>query len=143
MRSLEEAQRSLPDISRYLKLVTAEQELIALRVSRAKGAIINSMAASLWPYKVVAGVIEDLLQNRAQNFNLQTNTPVTSIELAMVKDEVKWKVNTSRGSCLVKHVLLATNGYTSHLLPKMVDVIQPVRGNVRKPALLADPVRHC
>lgn len=112
----------------------------ALRVGAAEGAVIQRNAASLWPYKLVAFVLERLLV--AGGFNLQTNSPVTGLKRVDIPpgpssshadDKAAsggWTVHTSRGNILARHVLLATNAYTSHLLPQLADIIVPVRGQV-------------
>ncbi|KAJ6437495.1 FAD dependent oxidoreductase [Purpureocillium lavendulum] len=134
-RALDKFDRSrvdAPEIVDHLQVVgpnSTAPSLGDLGVGKAKGAIINTMAASLWPYKLVARIVQDQVQERA-DFSLHTNTPVTSLETATGDADGPWRVCTPRGSCIARHVLLATNGYTSHLLPNMRDVIEPVRGNM-------------
>lgn len=118
-----------------------ELTLEGLRIPHAEGAVVQWNAASLWPYKLVAFVLERLLV--AGGFNLQTNTPVTGLQkvdppsnLATANGEKKavdhpnWIVHTARGHILTRAVLLATNAYTSHLLPQFSDLIVPTRGQV-------------
>src|ERR1700694_3118101 len=79
------------------------------------GAITQRNAASLWPYKLVAWILERLLlrsrTRRASmsksnfSFNLQTNTPVTRLQQL---EDGTWVVHTSRGMLAGKQVLLAT-----------------------------------
>ncbi|KAK4219118.1 FAD dependent oxidoreductase [Rhypophila decipiens] len=116
-----------------------KQTLSSLRIPHAKGAIIQQHAASLWPYKLVSWLLEHLLSKfTSDEFNLQTNTPVTSLRRASRSDiptttdgnKRQWLLSTPRGTILANKVILATNGYTSHLLPKMSDLIVPVRGQV-------------
>lgn len=117
------------------------ESLRDLRVPGVKGAVVQKHAASLWPYKLVAWVLERLLERypvRRQGlvpgrergeggFNLQSNTAV--LGLHKIPDE-RWIVVTSRGQIWANRVLLAMNGYTSNLLPKMQDLIVPVRSQV-------------
>ncbi|KAL0466792.1 FAD dependent oxidoreductase [Neurospora intermedia] len=107
-----------------------------LRVLRAKGAVVQKHAASLWPWKLVVWVLERLLERfpvrngtgtGEEGFNLQTNTPVLGLERL---GDGKWTVITSRGNIKANRVLLAMNGYTSNLLPEMKDLIVPVRSQV-------------
>ncbi|KAF3760523.1 FAD dependent oxidoreductase, partial [Cryphonectria parasitica EP155] len=94
-----------------------------------KGAIVQRYAASMWPYKLVCWVLETLLATHAPAaFNLQTNTAVTGVSRAA--DGRQWTVQTARGPITAPKVLLATNGYTSRLLPAFSDLIVPVRGQV-------------
>ena len=91
------------------------------------GAIVQKHAASMWPYKLVCHVLEGLLSEHGPaSFNLQTNTPVTGVS----RDAGRWVVSTPRGKVSAKKVLLATNGYTSRLLPAFSDLIVPVRGQI-------------
>ncbi|KAI4600719.1 hypothetical protein KJ359_012881 [Pestalotiopsis sp. 9143b] len=121
-----------------------EMTLEGLRIPTAEGAVVQWNAASLWPYKLVAFVLERLLA--AGNFNLQTNTPVTGLQKVEAPSNVAsptspsgdkkgidhptWIVHTPRGHITARAVLLATNAYTSHLLPEFSDLIVPTRGQV-------------
>lgn len=88
------------------------------------GVTLTEGAGQLWPYKYVAFIIEKLV--REGRINVQTNTPVTSIEPC--DDPVYTRtLSTPRGAIKARHVILATNGYTSHLLPSFTDLIVPVR----------------
>lgn len=118
-----------------------ELTLEGLRVPTAEGAVVQWNAASLWPYKLVAFVLERLLATKAGGFNLQTNTPVTGLQkvepssnspspTSEATGHPTWIVHTPRGHITAKNVLLATNGYTSHLLPQFADLLVPTRGQI-------------
>ncbi|KAH7025827.1 FAD dependent oxidoreductase [Microdochium trichocladiopsis] len=115
-----------------------ELTLDALRIGNAEGAVIQWHAASLWPYKLVAFILEKLLAESANDdgggaFNLQTKTPATGISRVVGGTNIKnhpWTVHTPRGNISASQVLLCTNGYTSHLLEQFSDLIVPVRGQV-------------
>ncbi|KAI0594630.1 FAD dependent oxidoreductase [Biscogniauxia sp. FL1348] len=121
-----------------------ELTLEALRVPAAEGAVVQWNAASLWPYKLVAFVLERLLladgsekeKGTGGGFNLQTNTPVTGLTRAEIPTTTTaatmtmWTLHTPRGTLTARQVLLATNGYTAHLLPALADLIVPTRGQV-------------
>ncbi|CAK7225776.1 hypothetical protein SBRCBS47491_006004 [Sporothrix bragantina] len=109
--------------------------LESLRLKGAAGALVQRHAASVWPYKLVAWVLERLVKTHGASgaFNLQTNTPV----LGIVKDDLSssekpvWIVETPRGKVRTRAVLLATNGYLSHLLPSnLADLVVPVRAQI-------------
>ncbi|KAK0638831.1 FAD dependent oxidoreductase [Cercophora newfieldiana] len=111
------------------------KRLRELRVPTVAGAIIQPRAASLWPYKLVSHILERLLRDfdDAVEFNLQTCTPVTSLTRLNGETALNaggWKVHTPRGTITTPKILLATNGYTSHILPAMTDLIVPVRGQI-------------
>lgn len=116
--------------------------LESLRVARpgVHGAIVQRYAASMWPYKLVCWVLERLLaEHGPEAFNLQTNTPVTAVtreeeeegdDGEKKKKKKRWVVQTPRGRVVADRVLLATNAYTSRLLPAFSDLVVPVRGQV-------------
>lgn len=119
--------------------------LSSLRIPDAHGAVVQKNAASLWPYKLVAYVLEQLLGHfPAGAFNLQTRTPVTSLHRrhdttdAASASSRPWLLSTPRGRIAARTVLLCTNAYTSRLLPSFADLIVPVRGQVA--ALLLPPL---
>ncbi|KAK1593334.1 FAD dependent oxidoreductase [Colletotrichum navitas] len=142
----------LPHLAGLVRLVTDPEELKSLRVPHAAGAVVQERAASVWPYKLVAWVFEDLLRRFGPGsgvevqpegvwFNIQTNTPVTRLQhlpgSSAASGEASWVIHTDRGQVAAKKVLLATNAYTSRLLPAFADLIVPVRGQVA--ALLPEP----
>lgn len=97
------------------------------RVSKeARGVTLTEGAGQLWPYKYVTYIVERLVKEG--KINVQTNTPVTRIETLDGK-EAKYNVvlHTPRGSIKTRHAILATNGYTSAILPSYTDLIVPVR----------------
>ncbi|KAI9048406.1 hypothetical protein LZ554_007242 [Drepanopeziza brunnea f. sp. 'monogermtubi'] len=122
-----------PEISKLVSVIDKEStspSLEDLRIPDASGAFLQKHAASLWPYKLVSWMLENLLKensNSSPEFNLQTNTAVTHLQKA---GDGSWIVHTPRGMIGTKRVLLTTNAYTSHLLPNFSDLIVPVRGEM-------------
>ncbi|KAI1103158.1 FAD dependent oxidoreductase [Jackrogersella minutella] len=132
-----------------------ELTLDGLRVPHAEGAVVQWNAASLWPYKLVAFILERLLAANGDeegeskgSFNLQTTTPATGLsfsEPSSPQTPSLWTVHTPRGTVSAPQVLLATNAYTSHLLPQFSQLIVPTRGQVsalkppEEPSSPADP----
>ena len=87
-------------------------------------------AARLWPYKLVAHLLEKAV---SQGVHLQTYTPVTGVIPANEDaQDHHWVVQTPRGAVKTSTVIYATNGYTSALVPEMKDKIVPVRGMVAR-----------
>ncbi|KIX92509.1 uncharacterized protein Z520_11829 [Fonsecaea multimorphosa CBS 102226] len=143
-----------------------ELEALGLRTqSGAVGAIVQSVAASLSPYKLCVGLWRSLLgrfeqedqaagMERTRNIqeplkarasrqrhrlNLQTDTPVTRLE----RGDGGWIVHSPRGSVHTHTVVLATNAYTSHLVPEFAPLIRPVQAQMS--ALVPPPSSsgHC
>ncbi|UNI15657.1 hypothetical protein JDV02_002168 [Purpureocillium takamizusanense] len=108
-------------------LILDKDELVSRRVPEAIAAVYHPNAAKCWPYKLVAWLLEQLLNEHcATAFNLQTNTPVTMLH----RRGAGWLVHTDRGTICARDVLLASNAYTSYLLPKLTGLIVPMRGQV-------------
>lgn len=143
--SVAELQIRRPDLAAQVKVVTSKLELARLRIPNAVGAVVQTHAARLWPYKLVSWILESLINKEKCRLNLQTGTPALSLSPPS-STETSWTVRTCRGTVLATHVLLATNGYTSHLLPQLSSIIVPIRGQmsalVPPPAFLAEPLQH-
>lgn len=131
--ALHTLQSTAPEIAKLTRITRDEDELARLRVPGAVGAIITDIAARMWPYKFVAGILEDMLTATSLpggTFNLQTLTPVTGLARISRGSVSGWLVQTNRGSIQANKVVLATNAYTSHLIPTLADLIVPVRGQM-------------
>lgn len=114
-----------PDLRQLVTVIRDKEELKKHRVSPdAVGVTLSQGAASLWPYKLVTFILEKLV--KAAQLNLQTNTPVNDITTG----DGRHTLHTDRGTISAKQVILATNGYTSALLPHFADLIVPVRGEM-------------
>ncbi|KAF2821862.1 DAO-domain-containing protein [Ophiobolus disseminans] len=131
-RSMAEAEKEIahlkniaPEIADQVTIIRDKEELKKHRVNpECIGITLTAGAASLWPYKLVTFILEKLIKDG--KINLQTNTPVTEITSA----EGKHTLHTPRGTISSPTVILATNGYTSALLPHFADLIVPVRGEM-------------
>ena len=116
-----------PDLQHKAVLIQDKDELVSKHVPNAIAAIYQPDAAKCWPYKLVTWLLERLLdEHDATVFNLQTNTLVQRLE----RCGSSWIVHTQRGQIRAQDVLLASNAYTSYLLPEMTGLITPVRGQV-------------
>ena len=89
----------------------------------AKGAV-SVPVCSLWPYKLVCGLLKVSL---GKGLNLQTNTYNTSVS-QQPSNRGFFEIETSRGSMKARKVLFATNGYTSAISPEYETVIIPWKG---------------
>lgn len=79
---------------------------------------------SLWPYKLVCGLLKAAL---AKGLNLQTHTYVTSVSREPSACGF-YHVGTPRGCIMSRKILFATNGYTGAISPEYKDVIVPWKG---------------
>jgi glycine/D-amino acid oxidase-like deaminating enzyme len=128
--AMEEAEREIakisPSIAGRVSVIKDKADLAKHRVSSdCVGATLTEGAASLWPYKLVTFILEKLIKEG--RINLQTTTPVTSISSA---SDGTHTLHTPRGAISTRTVILATNAYTSALLPSFADLIVPVRGEM-------------
>ena len=93
-------------------------------------------AGSVSAYRFTVGVLKACL---AKGMNLQTNTPALAISPASdaADGTPRWVVDTPKGKVETGNVVVATNGYTAHLLPEMQGFIVPLRGQItaQRPAL--------
>ncbi|KAF4124325.1 Glycine/D-amino acid oxidase (deaminating) [Geosmithia morbida] len=133
---------SEPEIGSHVRLVTDQQELRSLRLrdDSAVAAVVQDRAAKCWPYKLVCWVLERLLEHPGGLLNLQTGTPVEHVQ----HHGQGWIVHTERGQVAADSVILATNAYTSRLLPRFTGIIIPTRGQVSAliPPANAPPLAH-
>lgn len=129
-REVQELKHADPELGKEVTVISKDEELRKHMVSGASVATLTAKAASLWPYKLVAFTLEELI--RSGDLNLQTKTPVTKIERQKndsdIRSNIGWSLHTPRGIIEARHVILATNAYTSHLLPEFGDLIVPERG---------------
>lgn len=126
-KDIEHLKEAQPDLAAQVQLVEAgnETEMRKHRVkTSAAGVTLTQGAGQLWPYKYVTFIIEKLV--RDGKINVQTHTPVTKIT-SNKDSKYKQTLETPRGKISARHVILATNGYTSHLLHNFTDLIVPVR----------------
>lgn len=118
---------SAPELAKHVTVIMDKAELAKHRVRpSAAGATLTRGAGQLWPYKYVTYILETLVQSG--RLALHTNTPVTS--LSPDSDGKSTLIHTPRGTIAATQTILATNGYTSHLLPSFADLIVPVRGEM-------------
>lgn len=142
-KAVEELGKSNADLGPLIKVVSKKMELDELRVPDAMGAIVQNHAAKLSPYKLVSWILESLIKQ--SKLNLQTSTPVSCLSPSDCSLG-KWNVHTARGTVKTPHVILATNAYTSCLLPRFRNLIVPVRGQMSAltptEILLKKPLTH-
>jgi glycine/D-amino acid oxidase-like deaminating enzyme len=91
---------------------------------------ITGPAGAIWPYRFVTNIFYHLLTQYRHRINIETCTPVLSIEMNEVPSEFPYSVTTSRGTIAARHIVHATNGHVAHLLPRMRGRIFPLRGQM-------------
>ncbi|KAI0133468.1 FAD dependent oxidoreductase [Xylariales sp. AK1849] len=85
---------------------------------------ITYEAGSISGYRLAVGILKLCLE---RGLNIQTNTPALAVTQL---DDGRWKVQTTRGDIVARKLIIATNGYTAHLLKTFQGIIVPCRGHV-------------
>lgn len=93
-------------------------------------AAITGPAGAIWPYRFVTNIFHHLLDQYKHRINIETHTPVISIEMNDGPGEFPYSVTTSRGNIAARHIVHATNGHVAHLLPRLRGIIFPLRGQM-------------
>lgn len=107
---------------------------------------VRNFAFRFYPTLRIVGKVHALIENvlsSGKRLNLYTNTPATSINRT-ADNRYMWKVRTPRGDILTRKVVVATNGFTSTLLPSLfTGRIVPKRSQMAAytpPASFGDPL---
>ena len=103
------------------KVWEADEACRRLKVKNAYGAIAYP-AYTLSPYKFVCGLLSHCL---LRGLNIQTNTAVLNVQPGNY--DTVWRCSTERGLILTPNLILATNAYTSALVPDLTSFIIPTR----------------
>jgi glycine/D-amino acid oxidase-like deaminating enzyme len=103
------------------EVLSAEEAKVRYHTPDALGAFVYE-GGSISSYRFTIGMLKHCLK---KGLNLQTNTPVEAIMKVNDFDSQppRWMVKTSRGSVQTANLVLATNGYTAHLMPQMQGII--------------------
>ncbi len=83
------------------------------------GGLVEPMSAGLHPAKYIAGLIR-----MADAAGVDLHEYVEAQKIEYLKD--KKKIYTTRGPILAKHIVVATNGYTTNLTPWQMRRVVPV-----------------
>lgn len=95
------------------------------------GVFTQQGAAALSPYRLITAVLASLLKTYEARFTLETNTPALSIQHDTATNaDFPYTITTPRGSIGARVLVHCTNGYASHLLPKLAGAIYPLRGTM-------------
>ncbi|KAK0304246.1 hypothetical protein LTS16_008274 [Friedmanniomyces endolithicus] len=114
------------DPAAQYRVFNAAEARKTFRTPSALGAF-QYAAGSLSAYAFAIGVLKLAL---GTGLNLQTTTPAESIASTDKSGKTIWTVQTPRGCIKTPNLVLATNGYTAHLVPQMQGLIVPLHGQV-------------
>ncbi|KAF9014268.1 FAD dependent oxidoreductase-domain-containing protein [Cyathus striatus] len=124
--------KELPEESKPYRIIEDREEIQHLQLSPLVVGCIATTAGAVHPYRLVTGILARLLRQYSTRFHLYSNTPCTSVEQSSTPSMVRapYVVKTARGDIRARHVVYATNGWTSHLLQGMRSKIVPARGDM-------------
>ncbi|WPH04749.1 FAD dependent oxidoreductase [Acrodontium crateriforme] len=108
------------------KFVPAESVSKAYGFTHAAGGYLHPAGAA-WPYRLITGLLDDMLRKNKSRFTLEAQTPVLSINSL---SNGTYEVKTPRGSIVTKYIVHATNGHSGHLNPGIRGALFPVRGQM-------------
>ncbi|KAG5743097.1 hypothetical protein H9Q70_014189 [Fusarium xylarioides] len=128
-------QEKVPQYSAYHSIVERDQVPEKWNIKNASGAVEHE-AGAIWPYRLLTGIYQRLLDKYSDRLNIETNTPVTRVEFS--EGLYPYAITTPRGSIRAKKVIHCTNGHAAHLLPNLAGGLYPFRGtmSVQKPGPL-------
>ncbi|KAL3487243.1 FAD dependent oxidoreductase [Aspergillus germanicus] len=112
--------------------VVAKDRLTDYGVHQGVGAIVHP-AGTIWPYRLITRVFQDLFDTHRYRYLIETETPVTSISVVGESDQTTthpYRIHTPRGIVQAKQVIHCTNGYAGHLVPGLRGGIFPVCGSM-------------
>ncbi|KAL5607014.1 hypothetical protein FOBRF1_007511 [Fusarium oxysporum] len=128
-------QDKVPEHSAYHRIIERDQVPERWNIKNASGAVEHE-AGAIWPYRLLTGIYQRLLDKYSDRLNIETNTPVTRVEFS--QGLYPYAITTPRGSIRAKKVIHCTNGHAAHLLPNLAGGLYPFRGTmtVQKPGPL-------
>ncbi|KAF7549497.1 hypothetical protein G7046_g8331 [Stylonectria norvegica] len=125
---LERFNEAFPDLSGQWRVCGPEEATREYGLQGAAGALIGRAGAA-WPYRLVLGIFDALLNAHQKRFSVEEHTPAISIRRDDSLD-YPYLVSTPRGMIRAKHVVHCTEGHVGHLLPRLRGLVFPRRGQV-------------
>jgi glycine/D-amino acid oxidase-like deaminating enzyme len=122
---------AMPENRRHMfRLINDEEAKKKYGLKNVFGAVVGPGAAA-WPYRLWCGIWDVLLCKYGGRLTVETRTPALSVTaLDGQSSGHRYRVQTPRGTIEASHVVYCTNGYTSHLLPKLSGKLFPFRGTM-------------
>ncbi|OSD05706.1 FAD dependent oxidoreductase [Trametes coccinea BRFM310] len=121
---LEEWRAAMPVESSTFVAYDGDEAIKKFHLSDKVVGCIANAGGAMHPYRFVTSLLSILLDRHSDALQLFTNTPCTSVS----SDGTQYTVATPRGTLRAHHVVHATNGWCSHLLPAFRAKIAPARG---------------
>jgi glycine/D-amino acid oxidase-like deaminating enzyme len=119
--------RDFPDEKAAWGVYAGEEARTKFAVPRACGVLVFK-AGALSPYNLVTTALEQL-SARHPNFSVHPLTPIVFLAPSVIAGLTMART-AAGGLITARHVVHATNGYLSHLLPGFAGKVFPVRGTM-------------
>nr|RBQ90138.1 hypothetical protein FVER53263_20621 [Fusarium verticillioides] len=95
-------QDKVPEYNAYHSIIERDQVPERWNIKNASGAVEHE-AGAIWPYRLLTGIYQRLLDNYSGRLSIETNTPVTRVEFS--KGLYPYTITTPRGSIRAKKVI--------------------------------------
>ncbi|KAL1610110.1 hypothetical protein SLS60_001775 [Paraconiothyrium brasiliense] len=136
VKAVEDLRKHDPKLGKRYAIYDTRRQLRDLKIADVAVGAIGMPAATMWPYKMVAGLLEKFVKENG--LSIQTNTVAISVDENPKYDFAT--VKTSRGDIRAKNVIHATNAFLGHLVSELRPYVSPVRANVQRQ--LPRPITH-
>ncbi|KAI9452178.1 FAD dependent oxidoreductase [Lactarius psammicola] len=127
VKALEEWKADMPEEAAGCRVVEGKEAAQRFQLSELVVGVIVSPGGATHPYRTVTSIFKNLLQRYPDQVNLFTQTPCTGITPPSTITP-HYTIQTPRGAVTARHIIHATNGWTSRLLPGLRGKILPIRG---------------
>ncbi|KAF8913663.1 FAD dependent oxidoreductase [Mucidula mucida] len=117
--------KALPEENGLWEVLEGPEALSDLQLCDRVIGAIKTNGGAVHPYRLVTGILARLLKSYS-SFQLYTHTPCTNI----ASSAGSYRVVTPRGTITTKHIVHASNAWTSHLVEPMRRKIVPIRGHM-------------
>ncbi|KAI0245683.1 FAD dependent oxidoreductase-domain-containing protein [Lactifluus subvellereus] len=136
VKALEVWRADMPEEAAGSRVFGGSEAVKMFQLSEKVVGVIASPGGAAHPYRIVTSIFADLLKKRRPDqLGLFTQTPCTGITPPSTGTSTTpfYTVQTPRGSTTARHIIHATNGWSSHLLPGLRGKIIPDRGHTTPP----------
>ncbi|UNI22197.1 hypothetical protein JDV02_008108 [Purpureocillium takamizusanense] len=127
VKEVEALKEWMPEVD--VQVLDREQAKTHIGVNDMVVGALSYRAGALWPSRLVTGVWNDLLANHA-SLSIETHTPAETVSRTGSDPSYPYQVQTPRGVIHARHVLHATNGFASRLVPSLRGRLTGVLGHM-------------
>ncbi|KAK1671995.1 FAD dependent oxidoreductase [Colletotrichum godetiae] len=115
-KGAEELRRWVPEVDIAVLGREETEARFGVEGGHVSGGLVYS-AGAMWPYRLVAKIWKELVDEFAGRLSLEMNTPVEGVEVDGEGGERPYVVRTGRGVIRARHVVHATNAHAGQFLP--------------------------